>query len=487
MSNRRKTRGIAIADGEKRSVVARAFDTFQNFVTRLGIGTGNANDASSYGFNPVTRNRVKMEWMYRGSWIARAAVDDVAEDMTREGVEIRSDDKPDALQQLDKELKRLQIWDRLCEVIKWSRLYGGAIGVLLIDGQQLNTPLRLDTVRKGQFKGICVLDRWLVQPSFSDLITEYGPDLGKPRFYQIISDSVPLSRTQIHYSRIVRMDGEDLPYWQKISENGWGISVVEPLWDRLIAFDSTSSGAAQLVYKAHLRTYKVKDLREIVAMGGKPLEGLLAQMNMMRATQSSEGITLMDAEDEFETHQYTFSGLDSVLLQFGQQISGALGIPLVRLFGQSPAGLNSTGESDLRNYYDGIKQKQESRLRAPIELIYRLLYQSVLGREPPESFVLHFRPLWQMSDEQRAEITGARTAAVVAAYDSQLIDRATGMKELKQISEVTGAFSNIDDAAIKEAENDPAPTPEVLGLALPVADPGPEAQGDKGTGEDGAG
>src|SRR6185437_7701108 len=152
----------------------------------------------------------------------------------------------------------------------------------------------------------------------------------------------------------IRIDGQDLPYFQRWAENLWGQSVLERLFDRLLAFDSTTQGTAQLVYKAHLRTYKVENLREIIAMGGPALDGLQKQIEFIRSTQTNEGMTLMDTKDEFEAHSYTFSGLDNVLLQFAQQCSGALDIPMVRLFGQSPAGLNATGESDLRTYYDGI-------------------------------------------------------------------------------------------------------------------------------------
>ena len=65
-------------------------DSFQNFLTRTGLGTGNANDGARYGFNLITRNRTQLEAMYRGSWICRATVDIIAEDMTREGVELNS-------------------------------------------------------------------------------------------------------------------------------------------------------------------------------------------------------------------------------------------------------------------------------------------------------------------------------------------------------------------------------------------------------------
>jgi len=83
-------------------------------------------------------------------------------------------------------------------------------------------------------------------------------------------------------------------------------------------------------------------------IAGRMYEALIKQIELIRLYQSNEGMTLMDAKDKFEAHQFSFAGLPDVLLQFGQQISGAIGIPLVRLFGQSPAGLNSTGESDTR-------------------------------------------------------------------------------------------------------------------------------------------
>ncbi|MFP3739941.1 anti-CBASS protein Acb1 family protein, partial [Burkholderia sp. SIMBA_019] len=113
------------------------------------------------------------------------------------------------------------------------------------------------------------------------------------------------------------------------------------------------------------------------------MEALVKNVDFIRRYQSNEGLTLIDAADELETDTYQFSGLDSVRRQFGQQLSGALGIPLVRLFGQSPAGLNSTGESDPRTYYDNTKQQQERKLRAPVTRLYDVVVRSALGKPPP--------------------------------------------------------------------------------------------------------
>jgi len=436
-------------------------DSFQNFSARVGMGTGNLSDGNRYGFSPMSRNRVEMEFVYRSSWIAGQAVDTYADDMTRQGIELKGDIPPDDMESLQKAAGRLQIWDALNDTVKWSRLYGGCVAVLMIDGQKPDTPLNLDTIQKGQFKGLLPLDRWVVQPTLQDLITDFGPEMGKPKFYDVIADAQALVNMRIHHSRVIRVEGVDLPYWQRIAENGWGQSVLERLWDRLVAFDSTTQGAAQLVFKAHLRTYKVQNLREVIAMGGKSYDGLLKQIDMIRQFQSNEGMTLMDSNDEFEAHQYTFAGLNDVLLQFGQQISGALGIPLVRLFGQSPAGLSSTGESDIRNYYDNVKQQQERRLRTGVGKVYDALFRSELGEPPPESFDFEFNPLWQVSDTDKATITTAITNAVVAASDAGIVDRATALKELRQSSHVTGVWSNVTDEDIKEAEEEPPPAPEL--------------------------
>ena len=455
---------IRIQDGKAYTV-----DSFENFLTRTGVGTNNIASAGTYGFNPISRNRLKLEWAYRGSWVVGTIVDCVAEDMTRDGVEVLCDASPDEIGEVDTFMDELQIWTEMCETEKWSRLYGGAIGLIMIDGQNVETPLKLDTISKDQFRGVLPLDRWALFPSLTDLVTEMGPDIGNPKYYEVRPDmGTGLPYMKIHYSRVIRLEGVRLPYWQRISENYWGQSVIERLWDRLIAFDSATEGTAQLVYKAHLRTYKVAGLRKIIGMGGPALDGLLKQINMIRQFQSNEGLTLMDAEDEFEIHPYTFTGLDLVLLQFGQQLSGASQIPLVRLFGQSPAGLNATGESDLRMYYDGVKRQQNSRMLRGTRTVYEAGWRSKHGSELPDDFKVQFKPLWQMDDEQRAQVAQNTTSAILEPYDKGVTARSTTLKELRTAGKPVGMWTNITDEMIDEAvaeDNEKPPSPEELAIA----------------------
>ena len=110
-----------------------------------------------------------------------------------------------------------------------------------------------------------------------------------------------------------------------------------------------------------------------------------------------------------------------MLIQFAQQLSGAAQIPLVRLFGQSPAGLNATGDADIRNYYDFINSKQESMLRRPVQMLLELSHRSLTGEPLPAGFDFSFAPLWQLADTEKATVAGDITTAVVNAQQAGIV------------------------------------------------------------------
>lgn len=431
-------------------------DSFNNFVARVGMQASNQHSASTYRANFTSRNRLLVENTYRSSWIIGEAVDAIPDDMTRKGIRITSEIDAKDRGTLESQLDELQIWDALNDVLKWSRLYGGAVGFIMIEGQAPMTPLRLETIGEGKFKGILPLDRWMINPVLTRRIKEMGPDLGKPEFYDVVTTATGIPAWRIHHSRLIRFDGVTLPFQQKMTENEWGMSVVERIWDRLTIFDSATMGAGQLVYKAHLRTYGVEKLREIIALGGPAFEALLKNIDLIRQFQSNEGMTLMDAKDKFETHQYSFSGLDDILSQFAEQISGAVGIPLVRLFGQSPKGF-STGDADLANYYDKVGSLQERRLRLPMRRVLDIMHRSELGKPLPKDFTFEFNPLWQMSDVDRSTVAVNLTTAISTALGDGIMSQKAAMTDLRENSDVTGIGASITDEDIDNAEGAPPP------------------------------
>lgn len=446
----------------RRAAQKQTQDSFQNFALGLGIGTNNATSANRYGYNPKTRERTELEWMHRGSWVAGVAVDCIADDMTREGVELTGQLDPDQVQEIEERAVTLKIWTRINQTIKWARLYGGAICVLLTDGADYSKPFRIETVGPDQFKGLLVLDRWMVDPSLEDLVTEIGPDLGSPKYYTVQSMAPALRGQKIHYSRCLRILGDELPYWQAMSENLWGASVLERPFNIVSSFDASTAGASQLVHKSYLRYFKVDKYRDILGgIGGAPaFKGLMEMVQQMRMFASQEGITLIDAKDDMVTAQAsTFSGIAEVLLQLAEQISGALQIPLVRLLGQSPAGLNSSGDSELKTYYDGIRQRQVLHLLVMMTKIYRCIAQS-LRIDVADGFGVSFRPLWQMDEPAKAETAAKDTATVMEVHGAGLISDQVALKELQHLGKKTGRWKSITDDVIDSADDEIAPKAE---------------------------
>lgn len=487
MSRRSQRRARGRSTAARPQMDRATQDSFQNMQARLGVGTGNMSDSNTYGLsNLLTRQPRTLEAMYRGSWVVGAVVDAVAEDMTREGVDFGSTITPDANELIRAAEDDLQIWQSLQETIQWARLYGGAIGVICIDGQDMSTELRVETIAKDQFRGVVPLGRWELLPVTTDVLQSGGTMVGRPEVYLVGPQASAFQSTRIHHTRVIRVEGVKLPYFQRLAEAGWGMSVVERMYDRLVAYDSATQGSAQLIFKAYLRTLKLKGLRNILAAGGAAQTAVEKHVEAIRRFQSSEGLTLLDTDDDFETHTYSFAGLNDLLLGFGQQLSGATQIPLVRLFGQSPAGLNSTGESDLRNYYDMLRAKQQKDLRQPINKLSTILYRSAVGGNPPEGFRAEFNPLWQLSDTEKGTLAKTIVEAVGTASELGLISAPAAMRELKQSAEQTGVFSNITDEEIKEAELAP-PRPTELDPDLqpdagdgPGPDIGPTGPDDEG-------
>jgi len=434
--------------GGKKAATA---DGFMNFAARLGLGQDNLLARGGYRLSgTVTRNRQTLEAMYRDSWVVGRMVDVVAEDMVRGGIDIQAELPPGDVDRLQRHARRMGVWTRLSEAIKWGRLYGGALAVILIAGDDISQPLDVSRIGKDKFRGLYVLDRYQVNPS-AKRVDELGPMLGYPESYEVVTDHKGGVGARIHHTRCIRFTGVDLPWQQRLVEQHWGMSVVERAYDRILALDSATHGGSNLLFKSFLRVIKVAKLREILAAGGQAETALTKMFTMIRQMQSNEGITLLDGEDEFAAFNWTFAGLYDALQAFCEQIAGATGIPLVRLLGQSPKGF-ATGDSDLRTYYDTIATLQDDDLRPAVETLLPILSRSLWSKPLPEGTNFEFLSLWQPSEVEKSTIATNDAQAVASLYTAGLLAEAQSRGERRDAGRVTGRFTGITDENIAAAK-----------------------------------
>ncbi|OPY84202.1 MAG: hypothetical protein A4E65_00340 [Syntrophorhabdus sp. PtaU1.Bin153] len=434
---------------------APVLDAFSNTLARLGFGSQNLLESTEYPLTRLTRNYQLMNSLYRSHWIVRKIIDTIPEDMCKNWYQITSEISPEAFDALQKVERRTRTKASILKGLKWGRLYGGAAGVILIKDQEdyLDQPLNLDSIMPGSYKGLMILDRWSGITPTSELIDDVNdPDFGLPASYQITTETA--QTIKVHASRVLRFTGRDLPYWEKLAEMYWGISEIEVIYDELKKRDNTSWNIASLIFMANLRVLKMGDLGEMLSTGSAQIQQKLYNtLSAQNHILSNMGMQILGKDDDFDTKQITgFNGLASMYECFMMDIAGACEIPVTRLFGRSPAGLNATGESDDQNYEGVIEQKQEAYLRPVLEKLLPVMCMSAWG-QVPEDIDPQFNPYRTLDNKEMADLADKKSKAIVEVYNAGIISQKTAMKELRQMADETSLFTNVTDKDIQSASD----------------------------------
>lgn len=453
MSKKRKKAGGNSPVESKTRMVTK--DTYQNIPANLGIGSANLTETAKYVMTRFTWDYWTLNVLYRNNWIAKAIIDKPANEMLKNGFEIQTQLEPDKVEKIMQVWNRTKTKEKFLELVKWSRLYGGCILVPMIEDQpNMEEPLDYDTIMPDSYKGCFLVDRWSgVNPSVETIEDINDPDFGNPEYYTVSAESIHTS-IKIHHSRIIKMIGRKLPYWEQMAENYWGASELEHVYDELKKRDSTSSNISFLIFLANIRVFKMANLGQMLAMGDQEAASRVYNtMLTMNNLMSNTGTMVMDQEDSFEQHQHNqFSGLNDIYESFMLDVSGAAEIPVDKLFGRSPAGFNN-GEETLQNYYDTIQEKQETDIRPQLEKLMKIITMSALG-EIPDDLEINFNPVRRPADMEKADLAYKMWQPISEALAQNVIDKATALKELKRQSPTTGMWTNITDEMIDKAKEE---------------------------------
>ena len=450
----------------QRHAPVQARDSYANPLLRLGFGQNSLMEFSEYPITRRTRDRALMDSLYRNDWIASRIVDAVPEDMCKNWYRLEGV-TPDQIRQYGRVERQTGVHRKIIEGLKWGRLYGGAAGIIMVEGQEdmLAEPIDYDMIMPGQFRGILIADRWSgVYPS-TELVSDLSdPDFGLPEYYTFSMDSKALGYgVRVHHSRVLRFTGRELPYIERMTETYWGMSELEHVYEELTKRNSASANIAQLIFQANLRVLKMADLGETLAATSPQIQrDLYKTLSAQNSLMSNMGLQVMSKDDSFETHPYSFGGLSDVYELFMLDIAGAAEIPVTKLFGRSPAGMNATGESDLINYYDMIKQKQEATLRPVLDKLVPVICISTFGVMPGE-LEYEFEPVRDSSDQERAGLVQQTAAAVNSVFQSGIISQQTALKELRATQSFTGMWGEISEEEVARADDGSMPDLPAMG------------------------
>lgn len=427
-------------------------DRLASFVTGLGTSKDKSTSAAHVH---VLRDRVELEAAYRDNWIARKAVDIVPFDMLRSWRGWQADEQQ--LEAIEAAETALELRSKYLAAMIRGRLYGGGAILIGTGDADPTQELVIDRLPKGGLRYLHVLSRWELTAGEVQR-DPMSPYYGEPTYYEVTAGN--RTSQKIHPSRVVRFLGAPRPDSGLVHQDGWSDSILQAILDSVDQATSAAQHIAAMLPEAKLDIVFVPGLSNHLSTvdGTKALTERFAYANTIK---SMFGMALFEGDgssptgETYQQKQLKFDSLPDVARLFLQMASGAADIPVTRMLGQAPTGLNATGDSDTRNYYDHVAAKQQVELTPALRRLDRLVIRHALGSEPPGVWY-SWNPLYQPSEKERADVAkiAAETAQIYAS--AALVPEEVLLKGVKGRLIDDGTFPGIE-AAYDEHGDDLVP------------------------------
>lgn len=434
---------------------------FNDGLISLVSGMGTTTDPRSYQrYIARFMSDAEIDQAYRGSWVMRKAIDKPAREMVREWRDWQADS--DDIAKLEAEEKRLQLRSKVEQAERLAGL-GGAGMVLYVGGsiEEQARPLDPKRVTADGLKRVHVWhrSRFNIGPLIDDWDSEW---FGEPSYYEVRLGS---QQVRFHPSRVVVFPGDPVADiistdWQTAS---WGQSRVQTIIDAVQNVDAADTGFAALIKDARNRRIYIPRLLEMVSTAKGEAE-LQKRLQAFALGESSNSVSWLDGGDgqgngaeKIEDRQMSWAGMPDIMSSYRMAAAAAADMPATVMWGQSPQGMNATGESDIQLWHKTIRGKQDLDLRPRMTRIDAVLIPSALGRVNDDIWY-EWAPLSTQSEKDEATTFFTTAQAVEKFQATGAIPDIALEKGIQNLLEERGWIPGLGDALaeLSEAERFPS-------------------------------
>lgn len=423
-------------------------DGYVNMVNRYGTSKDSSEQYDFVPDAPVADDVLEMH--YENNGLFSKIIDMPAEEAIKHGFTLEDVEDGKLADFYSEALDELNWEENAMTAVKWARLFGGSIAVMLVnDGRGLEEPLDWKNIQS--IDDIRVYDRSLVHPDYSSVFN-YDPQdpfrvrgsrLGMPEYYDVYSK---YGSFRVHDSRCLVFQNGVLP------ENAtnsiyqfWGIPEYIRLNKAIRDADIAHRSAPKLLERSVQPIYKMKDLAaELATEQGE--DRILKRLQVIDTARGILNSLVIDADGEdydFKTFQY--NGITDVISASCNMLAALSNIPQIILFGQTISGMSSTDDTSMENYYNYVERIQKRMLRSNLRYLLSVVFQAGLATgevdEVPKLKV-QFNPLWSVSDSEQATLDQQKAQTEqVKAQTAQIY---VGMEAIDP-SEVRSKLADSDD------------------------------------------
>ena len=377
----------------------RAYDGWQNLTT--GMGDPSRDKLTQAMFAPlIPLDYGTLESLYYGEDMCERIVDALPDECFRRGWKLEGPDKAIG----EKEFKRLGLVEKLRATHGWSRLWGGAALLLGVDdGQTQDKPLNLAAVRGVKFANI--VDRRYLLPLtyYDDLLS---PKFGQPSTYTVTpafgtASTGGMKGIVIHETRLIRFNGTVIDDITTRRLGGWSYSVLQRPYDVLRLFAGAFQAAGQLMNDAGQAVFSVQGLiAQLSGPNGAAIQSRFAQLDQQRWAGR---MLLVDKDREaFGRQPVQVAGVADMLEHIEMRLAAAARMPVTKLMGRAPAGMDATGDNDTREWYASVKAEQSNKLEPAVSRILDVLTQGAWSQD--EANKVEWSAMEEPNDKETAEV-----------------------------------------------------------------------------------
>lgn len=250
---------------------------------------------------------------------------------------------------------------------------------------------------------------------------------GAPSLYEFISDEDGSVR-RVHGSRVIRFEGVELEHHDSLSApcQGWGDPVHQRVYRELRNVQMAEDGGIRTLLETNIPVLKIRGLAGMVGTRDGEAE-VHTRMAILAACKSILRMFLIDDQESFEYKAASLAGYDKLLDIYPNRVAAVSGIPLTFLYGISPGGMNATGESDIRNYYDRVMAFIVWLHVVPaVERVATLLMKAKhgpTGGVVPQSWEVKPLPLWEQTEDEQAKTEKTHAEKDKIYIDAGVLER----------------------------------------------------------------
>lgn len=425
-------------------------------LTNVASGLGGGNDKSSYNvfnYGFIHNNYAELEAAYSGNPIAKQIIDILSGETISKWRSIKCKSAEDIHRYEDK----ISYKQSVLEAFRWSLLYGGA-AILMATGQDLEKPFNINKITKGCLdkynNKLIVFDMHDLNGQLFNQTNPLSENYLEPEYYTIRGGNVT-----VHHSHFVKFYGRPLPKRMRSLNLGWGDSYLRGVLGDISDMYAAKKGISSLMTECNIDVFRASQL--IKKLSTRQDQSIIARYTNLNLLKSNTQAIILDKDEEdYMRKTLSLSGVPDTLEKLMIIISAATRIPITKLFGTSAKGMSATGEGDLNNYYDLLRDFQENTITPALSTLDEVLCISATGRYP-EDFDYKWNSLHQADTLKEATVKKAEAETHISLLDAGIINTNQIRKELQSKEEYQFTDEELEEGSpFSEGQKEEVPEEE---------------------------